>query len=218
MAEDLRFYFDPVCPFAWMTSKWVRRVAGLRGLQVDWRFISLVMVNEQAYADGRLSPERKAGHLVGLQLLRVAARARQDLGPEGVADWYRAVGEQTFEQPPQHLEGDRARAVAVAALAASSLPEAWLDALEDASWDGVIREETEQALSLAGKDLGTPILHLSPPDGPAFFGPVISRLPDDEGALRLWDHVSALSAFPGFAEIKRSLREPLDLPVVRKTA
>ena len=71
----------------------------------------------------------------------------------------------------------------------------------------MIRAETEEALALTGRDVGTPILHFRPPDGTAFFGPVISRLPSGDDAVELWDHVIALTGFPGFAEIKRSLRE-----------
>jgi 2-hydroxychromene-2-carboxylate isomerase len=215
MTEELRFYFDPVCPFAWMTSKWVRRVAELRDVRVEWRFISLVMVNEQKYADGRLPPERRAGHEIGLRLLRVAARLRADDGPDAVARWYRAVGEEAFEKKREAPPADPARVLAVAAAGALGLPEAVLEALDDHSLDGVVRQETEEALSLAGSELGTPILQFRPPDGPAFFGPVISRLPDDDAALALWDHVSALAGFPGFAELKRSLRERVDVPALR---
>ena len=71
----------------------------------------------------------------------------------------------------------------------------------------MIRAETDEALALTGKDVGTPIIHFQPPTGVAFFGPVISRLPGDADAVRLWDHVVGLACFPGFAELKRSLRE-----------
>jgi hypothetical protein len=81
------------------------------------------------------------------------------------------------------------------------------DALDDASIDDEIRAETEEALALTGRDVGTPVLHFQPPGGTAFFGPVISRLPSAADAATLWDHVVALAAFPGFAELKRSLRE-----------
>ena len=83
----------------------------------------------------------------------------------------------------------------------------FVDALEDASVDEEIRAETEEALALTGRDVGTPILHFQPPGGTAFFGPVISRLPSAADAGELWDHVIALASFPGFAEMKRSLRE-----------
>ena len=81
------------------------------------------------------------------------------------------------------------------------------DALGDARWDAGIQAEGGEALALTGKDVGTPILHFSPPDGAALFGPVISRLPSPQDAVRLWDHVTGLASFPGFAELKRSLRE-----------
>ena len=92
-------------------------------------------------------------------------------------------------------------------LAQAGLPAELADALGDTSWDGEIQAETDHALSLTGRDVGTPIIHFQPPDGTAFFGPVISRLPSDQDAVRLWDHVTGLAAFPGFAELKRSLRE-----------
>jgi hypothetical protein len=87
------------------------------------------------------------------------------------------------------------------------LPAGLASALDDASWDGKLRAETDEALALTGKDVGTPIIHFGPPRGTAFFGPVISRLPSDQEATRLWDHVVGLASFPGFAELKRSLRE-----------
>jgi hypothetical protein len=87
------------------------------------------------------------------------------------------------------------------------LPASLAAALDDAGWDGELQAETGEALALAGKDVGTPIIHFKPPRGTAFFGPVISRLPADQEAVRLWDHVVGLASFPGFAELKRSLRE-----------
>jgi hypothetical protein len=89
----------------------------------------------------------------------------------------------------------------------AGLPADVADALDDSTLDEVIRAETEEALALTGRDVGTPILHFAPPDGTAFFGPVISRLPSVDDAVRLWDHVVGLAQFPGFAELKRSLRE-----------
>jgi mycothiol-dependent nitroreductase-like protein len=92
-------------------------------------------------------------------------------------------------------------------LASAGLPSGLAEALDDTRWDDQIRAEGEEALALTGNDVGTPIIQFSPPEGAALFGPVISRLPSREDAVRLWDHVTALAAFPGFAELKRSLRE-----------
>jgi hypothetical protein len=90
---------------------------------------------------------------------------------------------------------------------ATYLPAGLAETLDDASFDDEIRAETEEALALTGRDVGTPILHFQPPGGTAFFGPVISRLPSPDDAGRLWDHVIGLASFAGFAELKRSLRE-----------
>jgi 2-hydroxychromene-2-carboxylate isomerase len=206
---DLRFYFDPVCPFAWLTSQWVRTVAAQRHYRVEWRFISLRMVNAHVDYAAQFPPDYEAGHTAGLRLLRVAARARDEHGPGAVGPLYQALGALLFEGEP--VDGGPARLATpefvVPALAEAGLPGDLAGALDEESWDAEIQAETDEALALTGKDVGTPILHFGPPDGLAFFGPVISRLPDREQALQLWDHVSALARFPGFAELKRSLRE-----------
>ncbi|MFD4253994.1 mycothiol-dependent nitroreductase Rv2466c family protein [Amycolatopsis thermoflava] len=214
---DLRFYFDPVCPFAWMTSKWVRIVQRQRDYDVDWRFISLRLLNAHIDYDAHFPPEYEAGHTAGLRLLRVAARVRHERGREPIGAFYQALGEETFEREP--VPGGVAAAthhgvhdLAAGALSRTGLPADYADALDDPSWDAVIQAETDEALTLTGKDVGTPILHFEPPGGTALFGPVISRLPGEREALELWEHVVALSRFPGFAELKRSLRERPQLP------
>jgi hypothetical protein len=104
--------------------------------------------------------------------------------------------------------------VAAEALAAAGLPPELAGALDDTSYDAGLQASTDAALALTGKDVGTPVLHFQPPEGVAFFGPVISRLPDEDQAAVLWDHVVGLAAFPGFAELKRSLRELPQLPAL----
>jgi 2-hydroxychromene-2-carboxylate isomerase len=208
---DLHFYFDPICPFAWMTSKWVRIVAEQRHYAVDWRFISLRLVNAGVDYDTQFPPEYAEMHLSGLRLLRIAARIREEHGRGPVGDFYRELGtalwdtERTFRNPSTPE-------VVVPVLNSLQLPTDLVTAMDDESWDAVIGEETGEALRLTGKDVGTPILHFEPPEGVALFGPVISRLPSAQEASSLWDHVIALARFPGFAELKRSLRE---LPQLR---
>jgi 2-hydroxychromene-2-carboxylate isomerase len=207
---DLHFYFDPVCPFAWLTSKWVRMVAEQRGYTVDWRFISLRIVNADVDYAAHFPAYYEEGHTAGLRLLRVAARARAEHGRAVVGPLYEAIGGRLFDRPPdQRLAAAEqgARHVVEPLLREAGIPDDLIDALDDNTFDDEIRAETEEALSLTGRDVGTPILHFQPPGGTAFFGPVISRLPSREDAVPLWDHVVALAAFPGFAEIKRSLRE-----------
>ena len=211
MTADLHFYFDPVCPFAWLTSKWVRTVAAQRDYVVDWRFISLRILNAHIDYDAHFPPEYEAGHTAGLRLLRAAARVRADHGREAVGPLYEAIGTRIFDTSravdPLSASGQGARSTLEPLLASLGLPADVADALDDTTLDDEIRAETEEALALTGRDVGTPILHFQPPDGTAFFGPVISRLPSDDDAGRLWDHVVGLASFPGFAELKRSLRE-----------
>jgi hypothetical protein len=207
---DIRFYFDPVCPFAWMTSKWVRMVAAGRDYTVDWRFISLRMINSAIDYDSHFPAGYDEGHTSGLRLLRVAARARAEHGRAAVGLFYEAVSSEIFDSPGAAAltPGTRgSRAFVEPLLATAGLPAALAGALDDPRWDDEIRAEGDEALALTGRDVGTPIIQFGPPAGPAFFGPVISRLPDTDDAIRLWDYVTGLAGFPGFAELKRSRRE-----------
>ncbi len=208
---DVHFYFDPVCPFAWLTSKWVRIVAAQRDYSVDWRFISLRLLNANVDYAAHFPPNYEEGHTAGLRLLRVAARVRAEHGREAVGPLYEAIGGRIFDTSrdvdPLSASDQGARHMLEPLLQDAGLPTDLAQALDDDALDNEIRAETEEALALTGRDVGTPILHFRPPDGTAFFGPVISRLPAPDEAVELWDHVVALAAFPGFAEIKRSLRE-----------
>jgi hypothetical protein len=209
---DLRFWFDPVCPFAWMTSKWVRMVAAQREYDVEWRLISLRLLNAHVDYDAHVPPEYEAGHTAGLRLLRVADRVREEHGQPALARFYEVCGGHVFEREGGSDAARDTRVLAVAVLADAGLPADLVDALDDDARDAAIRAETDEALALTGKDVGTPVLQFRPPEGTAFFGPVISRLPDEDRAVELWDHVIGLAGFPGFAELKRSLRERPQLP------
>ncbi|MDT5090851.1 MAG: hypothetical protein QOH60_214 [Mycobacterium sp.] len=210
MNYDLHFYFDPVCPFAWMTSKWVRMVAAQRDYSVDWRFISLRILNANIDYAAHFPAYYEDGHTAGLKLLRVAARVRDEHGRDAVGPLYEALGTRLFDtvRLEKLAAADQAaRSLVDSALQVAGLPRTMADALDDTTFDNIIRAETEEALGLTGRDVGTPILHFKPPAGTAFFGPVISRLPSSDDAVELWDHVIAVADFAGFAEIKRSLRE-----------
>ncbi|WP_308210326.1 mycothiol-dependent nitroreductase Rv2466c family protein [Amycolatopsis iheyensis] len=131
----------------------------------------------------------------------MASAAREKHGRAAIGPLYAAFGARIFETGPD--EGKTPGWQGTPDLA---------DALDDTSRDARIQTESDEALSLTGKDVGTPIVHFEPPAGVAFFGPVISRLPDEEEAGQLWDHVVGLARFPGFAESKRGLRERPQLP------
>jgi 2-hydroxychromene-2-carboxylate isomerase len=203
---DLDFFFDPMCPWAWITSRWVVETQQLRDYDINWRFISLAVINEQLVADW-YTPEYRAGHVRGLHALRVADALRLTDGNEAVGRFYTAVG--TAIHPQRRAADFLADA---SAFMRSVLTDAGCDpevaaAMDDESHDEYIRAETALAFERTGKDVGTPILTFAPGtdrEG-SFFGPVISTIPRGDHALRLWDAVETL-ATSGVAELKRSNR------------
>lgn len=213
MPADVELFVDPVCPFCWVTSKWVRQVQRLRDIEVSWRFISLAVLNDRPGAYDDKPDLYPVVHGLGRHLLRVAAAARHRHGPEVVGELYRQMGQALWEQPDDGVDGFddiltvQARGIDTrAALQAAGLPADLATAATDDRWDLVLEDETTEALSRVGDDVGTPVLSFSPPDGPAFFGPVISDTPSDDDAVRYWDALVTLAEMPGFAEVKRTLR------------
>ncbi len=212
---DIEFFFDPVCPFAWITSRWIEKVASQTDLHVDWRFISLRILNKDKNYATDFPPEYEHGHTAGLRMLRVCAAVREDLGIDPIGPLYAEFSGPSFDAEPNEeyrLALGSVEMVA-AALERAGLPTSYASAVDDDSWDELIEAETELGLSRTGREVGTPIITFQPPDGLSFFGPVISRIPSDEDAVPLWDAVMTLAAFPGFAEMKRSLREKPQLRV-----
>ena len=206
---DIEFFWDPVCPFAWITSRWIERVAAQRHYDIDYRFISLRLINKHKDYGTEFPEGYEFGHTAGLRFLRVAAAVRDELGRGEMGSLVTAYGESYWDKPKG--SGMRTRLSthehAIDVLEAAGVPTRFADALDDESWDQSIDDESELALSRTGRDVGTPIITFHPPDGLSFFGPVISRVPDDADAVRLWDAVIELAGFPGFAEMKRSIRE-----------
>jgi hypothetical protein len=206
---DLDFFFDPICPWAWITSRFTVEVARQRELAVDWKFICLWMVNEERNYDREFPPGYVNAHQAGRQMLRIAAAARRDGGNDAVAALYTAFGEQlhTGGRSKEIREGDTS--VLAESVEIAGLPPSLTASGEDEALDAVVREETDLALSRTGKDVGTPIITFSPDtdEEASFFGPVISRIPRGEEALRIWDAVELLARTPGLAELKRSARD-----------
>lgn len=195
----------------------MRQVQKQRDYTVDWRFISLRLINAQVGYDAHLPPEYEAGRTTGLRLLRVAARARAEHGREVIAPLDAAFGAHIFDTAPnpadKRIEVEMrkfcgTREFAEPILAEAGPPLGLAEALDDETSDLEMWQEMDEAFPLTGKDVGTPIIHFEVPAGLAFFGPVISRLPRDDAAARLWGHVVGLARFPGFDELKRSLQEP----------
>jgi 2-hydroxychromene-2-carboxylate isomerase len=218
---DIEFYWDPICPFAWVTSRWVEKVVAQRHMSVDWPFISLRILNEgRDYAE--FPPNYLDLHTRGIRMLRVAAAAREAHGREVVGSLYTAFGasiwNRTRQPGVQAFAGIGDADHLAAVLATVGLPVALAAAADAAAFDAILRADTDAGLERTGGGVGTPIVVYGGPTGPGFFGPVISRVPDDADALRLWDAVTLLAEWPGFAEIKRSARELPQLPLLAPKA
>ncbi len=210
--QHLDFFFDPVCPWAWITSRWVTEVAAARDVEVTWRFIALRMVNEHRDYERDFPARYAFAHGAGLRLLRIAAAARYREGNDAVARWYTAIGTLLHTEgrsAPTWEAGEEALAGLVGdALQRAGLAETYAGERDDDAHDTVIRAETDLALERTGRDVGTPIITFDPGTEAeaSFFGPVISRIPRGPEAVAVWDAVVTLARTPGMAELKRSLR------------
>ncbi len=204
---DLEFFFDPICPWAWITSRWVTEAQQLRDYEVVWRFISLKMINEHRVEDW-YTPEYRAGHMAGLYTHRVCDEVRQRHGNSDVAALYTALGtafhnnkrRPDISADPVTFMKEMVQSVGLPAELASH-------ALDD-SHDAYIRADTDLAFERTGNDVGTPILTFHPgrSNEASFFGPVIASIPRGEAALKLWDAVEIVATTSGMAELKRSNR------------
>jgi hypothetical protein len=213
MAADLDFFFDPVCPWAWITSRWVTNVAEQRDYEVDWRFISLWVLNEQNTQEW-YTPEYRASHFIGHQGLRIADAIRTDPASDAgaVGRWYTAFGTALHVGGRRGDAGTDSIALFGELLAANGFDAALAAAADDESRDEYIRAETDLALGRTGRDVGTPIITFHPgaANEASFFGPVISKAPRGDDALKLWDAVETMATMSGMAELKRSLRAAPD--------
>ncbi len=214
---DIEFFWDPICPFAWITSRWVSDVAQQRGYSVDWRLICLSILNEDKdYED---FPEGYQDlHHKGRRMLRVAHAVREKHGSQAVGALYAAYGA-TIWNPDGDIRSTMGEVASDEHLAAAldragASPELATLA-EDESLDDALRESTLEALSRTGRDVGTPIITFHHGRGStSFFGPVVSEVPASEDSVRLWDAVVTLAEWPSFAELKRSRRDDLVFPKV----
>lgn len=204
----VEFFFDPICPWAWITSRFTVEVASQRDLEVRWRLICLRIVNEKRDYDAEFPPKYVNAHTGGMRALRVAAALHEAEGNDAVGRFYTELGTRWHDggRGREVREGDFtsiAEAVASAGFAPGLADEA-----DDEAMDAFLRSETQAALSRTGADVGTPILTFSPgaEDEASIFGPVIARIPRGDEALKVWDAMELLTRTPGFAELKRSAR------------
>jgi 2-hydroxychromene-2-carboxylate isomerase len=192
------FWFDPLCPFAWITSRWMLEVEQVRDVRVNWRVMSLYFLNK----DRDLSEDYQARIARGLPVGRVLIATEQRVGADALAPLYTALGTRIH-----HEKQDLGRDPVVAALADAGLPAELVDAMEDTSYDEPLRASHQEAIDRVGDDVGTPTIAFN---GSAFFGPVLSRIPRGDDAGRVWDGTVALADFDYFFEIKRTRTGELD--------
>lgn len=206
---DVEFFFDPICPWAWITSRFTREVASQRDLDVEWRLICLRIVNEERDYEREFPAGYVNAHTGGMKMLRVAAATRERHGNDGVDRLYTELGTRLHDDARSRrevVEGDFS--LIGEAVVAAGLDPGLTAAADDTGYDAFLRAETDAALARTGKDVGTPIITLAPgtPEEASVFGPVIARIPRGEEALRVWDAMETLARTPAFAELKRSTR------------
>jgi hypothetical protein len=194
---SITFWFDPTCPFTWRTSRWIREVAVRKGEIVQWRFLSLAILNE-----GKdISEQYRKSHVWSRGALRVLAAAEERHGQGTVDRLYTAIGSRVHDQGVPRTTQMLAEAVA-----AVDLPSELTRAADEVSLDKLVRESHDAAQARVGIETGSPVIAVD--DGPGFFGPVVVPVPEADAADRLFEALCLLSAVPQFSELKRG-RTPL---------
>ncbi|WP_107704957.1 mycothiol-dependent nitroreductase Rv2466c family protein [Nocardioides allogilvus] len=192
------FWFDPLCPFAWITSRWILEVEKQRDVDVTWHVMSLAYLNKDRDIpeDYRTMLEPAWGPV------RVCIAAEERHGNERLLDLYTAMGNRIHNQGAA-LD----REMVVAALAEAGMDADLVDAIDDESLDAAVAKSHHAGMDAVGDDVGTPTIHI---EGAAFFGPVLSKIPRGQDALDLWDGTVAVAKFPYFFELKRTRTGDLD--------
>ena len=203
MAEQERtvvdFWFDPLCPWAWITSRWVLEVEKVRPVEPRWHVMSLSVLNEKRED----LPEGYREMLArGWGPVRVCIAAEAKFGADVLGPLYTALGTRFHnEQKPKD------RATIEEALAEAGLPAELADAMDSTEYDEAVRASHAEGIDRVGYDVGTPVISVN---GTSVFGPVLSPIPRGEAAARLWDGMLLIAGTDGFFELKRSrTRDPI---------
>jgi protein-disulfide isomerase-like protein with CxxC motif len=196
---QLDFWFDPLCPWAWISSRWVLEVEKVRPVTARWHVMSLALLNSSKED----LPEQYREFLQwAWGPVRVCIAAEQKFGPEVLLPLYTAIGTRIHQE-----KAERNRATIESALAEVGLPLELADAMDSTEYDEALSASHHDGMDRVGYEVGTPVISV---DGISFFGPVVSPIPRGEDAARLWDGVLLVAGTDGFFELKRSrTRDPI---------
>ncbi len=194
------FYFDPVCPYAWITSRWLLEVEQHRDVELRFHVMSLRMLNE----DRDVDPDYLANTVRSCGPSRVAAAAAEHFGEQVLRDLYTAFGNAIFDHW-RYPAPDELRTAMAGALLQTGLPDWLAAAAETTEYDDALRRSHNAGIAPVGRDAGTPVIHL---DGTGFFGPVLNSIPRGSEAARVFDGARLLAGIPMFFELKRTRTTP----------
>lgn len=193
--DEVTFWFDPGCPWTWATSRWLVAAAEQRGLTVRWRLLSLSVLNE-----GRIEERHREVMAFGAGVLRVCAAVRVAGGDAGLGAFFTAYGHRVHDRKePFEL------ATLAAALDDAGLPAQLLAAVNDPTWDDVVRRDHDAAQEAAGGEAGSPVMEYQ---GTGWFGPVLSPAPQGEAAGEVWDDLTSFITRDEIFEVKRGRTRP----------
>ncbi len=188
------FWFDPSCPFTWSTSRWLRDAAASRDEPVEWRLMSLAVLN----ADKDVPEQYAEGMRLSTLASRVLARTAREHGNEGVDALYTALGTRLHEQGGESISKD----MVAAAVTDAGLPADLMAAYDDGSLDADVEASHEDGQRRVGDEAGSPVIAFG--DGPGYFGPIVTEPPTGTASANLYEAMTLLSAIPQFAELKRA--------------